>query len=95
MSRAIGRRKTELVLSPEEHAQLSALAVSRSLPHVMVAHAKLVLRPRNGKATTRSPNDLDGAYPPWASGASASSSTASPGCTMNYGPADRALDGDE
>jgi putative transposase len=43
MSRAIGRRKAELVLSPEEHAQLSALAVSRSLPHVMVAHAKLVL----------------------------------------------------
>jgi hypothetical protein len=33
----------ELVLSAKEHAQASALAVSRALPHVLVARAKLVL----------------------------------------------------
>jgi transposase len=40
---AVGRPKKELVLSAEERAQLSALATSRSLPHAMVARAKLVL----------------------------------------------------
>jgi hypothetical protein len=39
---AIGRPKTKLVLSAEEHAQLSALAASRALPHALVARAKLV-----------------------------------------------------
>ena len=34
---AVGRPKTELVLSAEEHAQVSALAASRSLPHAIVA----------------------------------------------------------
>jgi transposase len=43
MPMAIGRPKAELVLSTEEHAQLSALAASRSLPHAIVARAKLVL----------------------------------------------------
>ena len=40
---AIGRPKAKLVLSAEEHAQLAALAASRSLPHAMVARTKLVL----------------------------------------------------
>ena len=40
---AIGRPKAELVLSTEEHAQVSALAASRSLPHAIVARAKLVM----------------------------------------------------
>ncbi len=39
----VGRPKAELVLSAEEHGQLSALAASRSLPHALVARAKLVL----------------------------------------------------
>src|SRR5262249_56570897 len=40
---AVGRPKKELFLSAEQRAQLSALATSRSLPHAMVARAKLVL----------------------------------------------------
>ncbi len=47
---AIGRPKAELVLSAEEQAQLSALAVSRSLPHAMVARAKLVLWAARGES---------------------------------------------
>jgi putative transposase len=43
MPMAVGRPTTELVLSAEEHAQVSALAASRSLPHAIVARAKLVL----------------------------------------------------
>jgi transposase len=38
-----GRPKAELVLSTEEHAQLSSLAGSRALPHALVARARLVL----------------------------------------------------
>jgi len=38
-----GRPKAELKLSPQEQAQLSSLAASRSLPHALVARAKLVL----------------------------------------------------
>jgi len=39
----IGRPKTELVLSEDERAQLSSLAGSRSLPHALVARAKVIL----------------------------------------------------
>ncbi len=38
-----GRPKAELKLSLQEQAQLSSLAASRSLPHALVARAKLVL----------------------------------------------------
>jgi len=53
MPMAVGRPKTELVLSAEEHAQVSALAASRSLPHAIVARAKLnrVLRSKPKNAT--------------------------------------------
>ena len=47
-----GRPKTELVLSAEEHAQLSALAASRALPHALVARAKLVLWAAQGESNT-------------------------------------------
>ena len=47
---AVGRPKTELVLSAEEHAQVSALAASRSLPHAIVARAKLVLWAAQGES---------------------------------------------
>jgi putative transposase len=40
---AIGRPKTELVLSEDERIQLSSLAGSRSLPHAIVARANVVL----------------------------------------------------
>jgi len=42
----------ELVLSGEEHAQLSSLAASRSLPHAMVARAKLVLWAAAGESNS-------------------------------------------
>ncbi len=50
---AIGRPKAELVLSAEEHAQVAALAASRSLPHAMVARAKLVLWAGTGREQLR------------------------------------------
>ncbi len=49
---AIGRPKAELVLSAEEHAQVSALAASRSLPHALVARAKLVLWAAQGESNS-------------------------------------------
>ena len=49
---AVGRPKAAVVLSAEEHAQLSALAVSRSLPHAMVARAQLVLWAAQGESST-------------------------------------------
>jgi len=52
MPMTIGRPKTELVLSAEEHAQLSALAASRALPHALVARAKLVLWAAQGESNT-------------------------------------------
>src|SRR5690349_7882021 len=50
MSMASGRPKAELRLSAEEQAQLSALAASRSLPHALVARAKLVLWAARGES---------------------------------------------
>ena len=47
---ASGRPKAELRLSAEEQAQLSALAASRSLPHALVARAKLVLWAARGES---------------------------------------------
>jgi len=49
----IGRPKAGLVLSADEHAQLSALAASRSLPHAMVARAKLMLWAALGRKQQR------------------------------------------
>src|SRR5712692_7774165 len=52
MSMASGRPKAELRLSAEEQAQLSALAASRSLPHALVARAKLVLWAARGESNS-------------------------------------------
>src|SRR5271167_1466087 len=52
MPMAIGRPKAELVLSAEEHAQVSALAASRALPHALVARAKLVLWAAQGESNS-------------------------------------------
>jgi transposase len=52
MPMAIGRPKTELVLSAKEHAQLSAVAASRALPHALVARVKLVLWAARGESNT-------------------------------------------
>ena len=49
---AIGRPKTELVLSEDERVQLSSLARSRSLPHALVARAKVVLWSAEGASNT-------------------------------------------
>ena len=56
---AAGRRKKELVLSAEEHAQLSALVASRSLPHAIVARAQVVLRAAAGESNTAIAERLD------------------------------------
>ncbi len=48
----IGRPKAVVVLSAEERAQLSALAASRSLPHALVAPARLVLWAAAGESNT-------------------------------------------
>jgi hypothetical protein len=52
MPMAVGRPRAEVVLSAEEHAQLTALAASRSLPHAMVARAQLVLWAAHGESST-------------------------------------------
>src|SRR5487761_64930 len=52
MPMAIGRPKAELALSAEEQAQLSGLAASRSLPHALVARAKLVLWAAQGESNS-------------------------------------------
>src|ERR1700691_1713532 len=48
----IGRPKTELVLSEDERVQLSSLAGSRSLPHALVARAKVILWSAEGASNT-------------------------------------------
>jgi putative transposase len=47
-----GRPKAELKLSRQEQAQLSSLAASRSLPHALVARAKLVLWAAGGASNS-------------------------------------------
>ena len=47
-----GRPKPALMLSPEEHMQLSSLAGSRTLPHALVARAKLVLWSVEGQSNS-------------------------------------------
>ena len=49
---AVGRPRAEVGLSAEEHAQLTVLAASRSLPHAMVARAQLVLWAAQGESST-------------------------------------------
>ncbi len=48
----IGRPKTSLELSAEEEAELRSFSASRSLPHALVARAKLVLWSAGGKSNT-------------------------------------------
>ena len=47
-----GRPKTALELSGEEEAELRGFSSSRSLPHALVARAKLVLWSAEGKSNT-------------------------------------------
>jgi putative transposase len=49
---SIGRPKTELVLSEDERIQVSSLAQSRTLPHAIVARAKVVLWAAEGVSNT-------------------------------------------
>ena len=50
---AFGRPKTALELSDEERLQLSAMAKSRTLPHSLVARAKVVLWSVEGENNTQ------------------------------------------
>lgn len=49
----IGRPKPPLVLAPDEQTQLQSLAGSRTLPHALVARAKLVLWSAEGQSNTQ------------------------------------------
>ena len=49
----LGRPKTTLELSEEERLQLSTMAKSRTLPHSLVARAKVVLRSAEGETNTQ------------------------------------------
>src|SRR3984885_14511945 len=49
---SIGRPKTALVLSEDERIQVSSLAKSRTLPHAIVARAKVVLWSAEGASNT-------------------------------------------
>lgn len=54
-----GRPKAMLTLSSEEHEQLQALAVSRSLPHGLVTRAKIVLAAADGQANSAIAQKVD------------------------------------
>jgi putative transposase len=47
-----GRPKTAIVLTADERTQLQSLATSRTLPHALVARAKLVLWAAEGNSNT-------------------------------------------
>jgi putative transposase len=49
---AMGRPKAELVLNEAEHAQLSSMARSRSVPAALVARARIVLASAAGESNT-------------------------------------------
>ena len=53
-----GRPKTALELSVEEEAELRGFSSSRSLPHALVARAKLVLWSAEGKTNTEIASQL-------------------------------------
>ena len=55
-----GRPKTALDLSAEEEAELRGFSSSRSLPHALVARAKLVLWSAEGKPNTEIASQLKG-----------------------------------
>jgi putative transposase len=63
MSMAIGRPKAELVLSADEQAQLSSLAASRSLPHALVARARLALWAAQGESNSAIARRLNWSMP--------------------------------
>jgi putative transposase len=48
-----GRPKPSLILAPDEQTQLRSLAASRTLPHALVARAKLVLWSAEGQSNTQ------------------------------------------
>ena len=54
----IGRPKTALVLSEDERIQVSSLTKSRTLPHAIVARAKVVLWAAEGDSNTEIANRL-------------------------------------
>jgi hypothetical protein len=58
-----GRPKPTLSLTTDELTQLRSLAGSRTLPHAVVAHARLVLRSADGQS-----NSLNARRLPWAKG---------------------------
>ena len=55
---SIGRPKTALVLSEDERIQVSSLTKSRTLPHAIVARAKVVLWSAEGASNTEIANRL-------------------------------------
>jgi transposase len=55
---SIGRPKTALVLSEDERIQVSSLTKSRTLPHAIVARAKVVLWSAEGSSNTEIANRL-------------------------------------
>ena len=55
---SIGRPKTALVLSEDERIQVSSLTKSRTLPHAIVARAKVVLWAAEGDSNTEIANRL-------------------------------------
>src|ERR1700752_4738976 len=48
-----GRPKPALTLTPDEHTQLRSLAGSRTLPHALVARARLVLWSAHGQSNSQ------------------------------------------
>jgi hypothetical protein len=84
---AIGRPKSELILSENERIQLCSLAGSRSLPHAIVARANVVLWSAEGMANSDIAIRLGWTNATVGNGGVVSWNGVFPGCTTNSAPA--------
>jgi len=92
---AIGRLTAELVVSAEKHARLSARAASRSLPHAMVARARLVLWAARGESNGTIAQRLRWSMPTVGKWRRRFVEQRVSGCTMNLRPRRPCTYGDE
>ena len=90
-----GRPKAKLKLSRQEQAQLSSLAASRSLPHAMVARARLVLWAARGESNGTIAQRLRWSMPTVGKWRRRFVEQRVSGCTMNLRPRRPRTYGDE
>lgn len=87
---ATGRPKTPLTLTDDERIQLRSLVRSRTLPHALVARAKLVLGSAEGESNSQIAASI-GPKPRLANGANVFCNIGWPDCMTSCAPDARAL----